>query len=316
MMNRPDWIHDARRSVPYFGGARRDHPAVGNLLASMFVDDIQLGKLRVRRREEEFDVRLDPHDAASEREIVNLLGEFDTGWRGTLKTAFTKFVDDAILHLVYAGETWYELVRPSRSNEQNGPRGTLEILPPGRVVRFARWTFQMIPPTLWQDVGKRIVVLPRRDTWRLAIPPELGGPRGYRRLLELLAEASEPAPEFSLEDMQRGRATRGYDFMRYHKDRELTAASLTRRWGWPGRGAWTEYSLEYFTMYRHLRFARSKAALTDHVISELNKLLKSEGFACRVVVIGIDPPAIFDNLLKRLWEGKATFKEVVETIYH
>src|SRR5439155_11483137 len=85
MVGTPDWVDKSRRSIPYFGVSRREHPVIGHLMASMFADDIQLGHLSVQRREEGFDVVLDPAGPNSEREVLHLLGEFDTGWRGSLE---------------------------------------------------------------------------------------------------------------------------------------------------------------------------------------------------------------------------------------
>jgi hypothetical protein len=315
MMKTPDWVDESRRSVAYFGVSRREHPAVGHLMASMFVEDIKLVSLRARRKEQGFEVALNSAEQNSEREVANLLGEFDTGWRGELEETVPRFVDEAVLYLAYFGETRYELVRPPNVGAPDSLRASLVILPPGGIVDLGYWIVQLVPPGSWRDVGKRLAVLPKSDVWHLTLPRELGGAKGHRRLLRALAEASAPAPEFSLEDMRRQRSSLGYDFKQYHRDMEIAAASLTLDWGWPGRGMWNESCLEYFTVYRNLRFARSRAVLRDHVIRELNSLLEREGFKCSIVVKGVPDPSEFDDLIRRLSEGQLSFKDGVKAAF-
>lgn len=296
----PDWEHGQRRSIPYFP----DTPAeeLEDASASGFVEDIWLTLLP-----NQVQVRIEPEANVLPRfeEIFPSRDEFGPH----LDERITDFIEDAAQSLAADGEVWYELVRPPVPG--TSPPFVLAKLPRGKITPLPWWVIQQVPRASRERIRRRHVTIPRRDTWHLTLPRELGSSREHRAVLRLLGRLFPP--EFSIEAMRPG-ATTAYDFSVHHRAREVLVAAVTRRWGWTGRGMWLRESSQYFMDYRTLRFRRAQVLIRTHLINEINGLLRREGLANTIVLDGLATVETIDVLLGRLDETAALPADALEVL--
>jgi hypothetical protein len=318
MSNRrkPDWAYKARKSVAHFPGDNSTERIHGAFMASMFAEDIRLGIVPIGgEAREKFLVRIAPEDPSVEEAVLDALGHSVNRWRDTLSEGIADFIEEAVGYLSYFGEVWYEVVRAKNDSPGERARLVLLPLPPGRITRLGPSVIQHVPLAAREVVCRRLVALPNRDVWHLTLPKELGTPKRHRELLDSLARARRPIPDFAIADMRLRGNARHFDFVSFRREVDAESAAVTRAWGWPCRTMWQESTLEYFLLYRQLRFAMSKARLREHVLYQLNELLRHEGFECSINLSGIQDSAAYKQLLRDLESGRVGFRDVVRAIY-
>jgi hypothetical protein len=297
-----------RISVRYFPSRE------GSILeghAYLLARDIPLGILPIRaaRDNPNFQVELFPSDEGRETWLTKFLdvGRYE---RHTLAEGLVEFVETAADFIGHYGEIFLEIL----PDEDGSP---LEVSPlaPGRVVPTPRSYWQVIPKKDREQFGKPFVSIPRDRIWRLTLPRQLGSPGSHRRLLRRLAALSDPAmPDFVLRNpLDQGRST-GYDFgvERAAEDRLMERA--TRRWG-------TTMSIqrpvgdsnEYFFISRRLAFLEAQALLREHLIAEINRLMRRLKIDASIKVTGIPTASEIAESLKRLHRGEISFAEALDS---
>jgi hypothetical protein len=219
-----------------------------------------------------------------------------------------KIVESAIeavaLHLAWYGEAVYEICRVGEQNL------SLESVPPSHLFRAPGAFIQLIPAQdrRWAR-GRRYTLLPARLAWVVRVPRELGGPRGYRKLLSRLTAMSASAPEFWNRDLSEGKFTPEFPFGDYNGMRMAYVARITHRWGWNRRDSSGTYDTEFFFFYRGIRFRRSQALLRDHIAAEINRLLTRLSISARIQLEGYRSPTEIGELLDRALSGSLHYGE-------
>jgi hypothetical protein len=180
--------------------------------------------------------------------------------------------------------------------------------------------WQFIPKKILKDSEEkweRFALLSKKDILILSIPKILGGVRKFKKVLSNLQWLSQcTIPEFAMKDMAIQQQTKGYDFSIYRKNQEIFLAKTTRHLGWAARGTFTDISLEFYQIYRYLKFAKTKAILREYILHELNKALKvigdKMGFKAKIRLEGMPSAQDYDNYIRRLIDGSLQFSEVVK----
>jgi len=273
----------------------------------MFVEDIGLSILP-----NDPEVRFEPADQA--QAIAAVFPTRDELFRRRPSERISDFIEESVRSLADRGELWYELVRRPPRTPDPTPRFVLAQLPPGKITPLPWWLIQHVPRESRARLGRWYVAIPLRDTWHLTLPSVLGTPREHRALVRYLGSSLFP-PELALEAMRPG-ATTGYDFTTHRQAHQALVAAVTRRWGWTGRGIWSEESSQYFMDYRTLRFRRAQVLLRTHIIDEINTLLEREGVTARIIIDGLVTTGMIDTMLTRLREGTATADEALNLLRH
>jgi hypothetical protein len=305
----PAWVHQRRRSVPYFPEADAPRRVESDPSGYMFVEDIGLGILPYEVSGREYSVRLDPGDFPEET-VASLFPSHDERLSNGLRDKIAAFIEEVTRGLAHRGELWFETVRPPANEVAPSPAFALQELPPGRVTRIPGWLIQHVPRASRGRIGKRFINIPSRDAWHVTIPAELGTPSEHRALIEFLGRTSFPPP-FSTEVLAPGNDPKGYDFTRHKQVHQASIAYATRRWGWPARGMWEEESSEYFAAYRFLRFRRAQCSLRDHILNQMNALLRGEGIRATIITEGLAKPGEIDSMLRQLESGTATYADAL-----
>jgi len=297
-----------RLSVRYFPS--REGSILGGH-AFLLARDIPLGILPIRaaRDNPDFKVELVPSDEDRATWLTKFLdvGRYE---RHTLAEGLVEFIETAAEFIGHYGEIYLEIL----PDEDGSP---LEVSPlaPGRVVPMPRSYWQIIPKKDREQFGKNFVPIPRDRIWRLTLPHQLGSARSHRRLLRRLAALSDPSmPDFVFSNpLDQGRSV-GYDFsvQRAAEDRLMERA--TRRWG-------TTMSIqrpigdsnEYFFISRRLAFLEAQALLREHLIAEINQLMRRLKVDVSIRVTGIPTATEIAEALKKLHGGEISFAEALDS---
>jgi hypothetical protein len=295
-----------RHSVPYFSSAEFSSPE-GN--AFLLARDISLGimPLGATGRNANFDIELSPADAEQERTLTKFLsiGQYKSN---SLKDALVDFVDTSANYLAYRGEVYFEIF-----NDESGQPLSLSPLPPGRLLAAPNRKLQLIPREDRNELGLgRWVTIPNSAIWRVAFPRELGTARNHRRLLRKLATGSKLMPAFALNSGDLGRK-QGYDFTAHRVASDRLTERATKRWGSvPSLQRPVEGSTEFYFISRRIEFLRAQARLREHLVRELNRLLKKRGIKHEISMAGIPTADTIQSSLQQLHAGKLSLSETLD----
>lgn len=105
-----------------------------------------------------------------------------------------------------------------------------------------------------------------------------------------------------------------FSFTDFAKLKYLAMACESAQWGWPARHTWRDETLEYFRVYRHLRFTLAMAILRESILSSMNDLLKQLGFSSSFILKGLPAPADIRNCIAKLAKSEATFEDAMKLI--
>ena len=278
----------------------------------IFTRDLPLGVIPIGglRGSEHYRAYLDPaDDELAEQRITRLLdvGQYS---HDNLSEAVRELVENATNYIGHSGEVIYEIAyTPERGRDPAGIR--LRALPPGRVIRTPWACYQVIPKADRKELGKGWAIrIPRKKVWRIALPRHLGGIRRHRRMLKMLRKWSSPSPSFMFRRNDMGRGV-GYDFSAHVKACDIGTQQATGRWGTMPSFFQVKGTTEYFSFSRSLAWKRSQAQLRDHILEELNSLLRRIGFTSRIVVEGLTSPEEIDDMMSKLQRGDVTVKEAM-----
>jgi hypothetical protein len=308
---------DKQKSVRFFDPANRGAPAdTPDLYWHMFREDVVMGIVPIGGIEDRRApwVKLSPADENAEVALAAALSDDHYGYG--LSSAVGDFVQDCVRALLEFGETAYELVDSTMG--QNAEPG-------------AKFRFEMIQHATWSrrsDGGIRQRI-PRDVARRLALPEivEIDAQhsmvfapivlQNFRisQVKDALRQLSDSMiPRFAIENMELSSAPE-FDFKRYNRTLKEAIAQVTKETGWTARSLLGNDVLEYYQIYRWLKFERFKIILRSQVIDSLNQaLIKAGGilgFSASAKIEGIPNLEDADTALFALERGSRSFKELM-----
>jgi hypothetical protein len=143
-------------------------------------------------------------------------------------------------------------------------------------------------------------------------PEELGGRRALKKILKRFSFLSkEMIPKFQMEAIQSNRDI-GFDLTQYIHSKYIEKGQLTARFGWHQRKIPDDESLEFYSIYRHLRFASSQAIIREHILDSINKALNGPilNLGTKLVMRGIRSSVQIKSEYKTLHDGDLEFVEL------
>ena len=293
-----------------------------SLYAHMFIEDLHLGIMPIGGRSENpnFAVKIDPPSKEVE-ELIRLGLHTHHGEPKNITEAICDFIDEAAHILAYYGKAYYEIIYFYADKSKNRIESfIIERIPNDNIKDTFGFYWQFIPKKFLEDREenlKRFIYLPKQNILVLSIPKVLGGIRKFRKLLsELQWLSTSTIPEFGMKDMSVHQQTKGYDFSIYRENQETFLAKITRHLGWTARGTFSERSLEFYQIYRYLKFEKTKAILREYILRKLNESLKiignKIGFKAKLQLEGIPSHRDYDHYIKKLIDGSLQFSEAVK----
>ena len=319
-----------RKSIVYIRSSERlsRNDPWGSLYGHMFVDDVRLyvmpigGKSRARP---DFSIESMPDNPTIRRILLWALASRDHYHQSDLQRTISDFIQESAFALAYKGIVHYEITKGEWPEEvvdlENIDKETIASVQPfrpqliqGHVIRFGKHYLQVVPPIDWPDTEKRLAAIPASDVWLLRVPKELGGDRGHREFLRTLVRASFPSPEFVRVAMKSLSEIKDFNFLDFYSQQLLAVASESAVWGWKARDLWGKETLEYFRIYRHLRFALSMAILREYIVNSMNVLLQKAGIPARIALKGLPTERDVRNHIAELEKGKMTFDDAWKAV--
>ncbi len=229
---------------------------------------------------------------------------------GTLDEALHNFIDDVAGTLAYYGEAFYEIVYFYNVFPQFLSFGFEKI--PNWDLKNGIWSYTQYQPLQIhgeQDKTIKKIKISKKDVVHFKISDTLYSLKNYKRILKKLAILGNlnSITRFLSPEEQRT----GFDFERYHTEKILHVARLTRKIGWHARQSYTEHINEFYLTYRYLLFQLYRAKLREYIIETLNKALekvrKKIDFPSNISVKGIPMVTDIERTIKDLIEGKIEF---------
>ena len=151
-------------------------------------------------------------------------------------------------------------------------------------------------------------------------PPELGGRRAVMRINRTLSEAgADSMGELALAEMRESSTKSGYDFSLHHSRAEILVARATRGLGWPMRGAADKAMLEYYQLYRHLTFEKTKVIIRNHIVDALNDAVRRIGvvlgFTASISLSGVRTRSECEEAMRGLQSGELQISKAWDWLF-
>ncbi|WP_456679307.1 MULTISPECIES: hypothetical protein [unclassified Bradyrhizobium] len=275
----------------------------------MFIQDIPLSIMPINSREGTYDAKItgDPRDVAQAVDLLQMFVRYD---RTNVKQLIADAVTEIARSLAWYGRAPYEI---SKFEGDESPGVELTSFTPRRLLVTPWFCVQVVPRVERDRLKKAFVAIPRRDVWIVDMPRSLGGYWEYRKILRRLARFHTAAPAFWMKDLEAsGRGASYFDFSVYRRETEVLQCRITRRWGWNHRDLtsnnWTEFAL----FYRMMTFRASQALLREHILLELNSLLKRLAIKAEIEISGLATSENIFGLRSEMALGNISYAKAYE----
>jgi hypothetical protein len=299
----------AIRLFPSLSGSYESH-----FYEHMFIQDIHIGVMPIGGRSvrrKDFDVSFQGNEQAvnSAKRLCLSLGEYNSEY-SPIKEIISDTVENIAKNLSWVGISFYEII--NNPGDQACPY--LHWFTEKRMIKIPGWYLQITPKNDFSFIHKRTSWIRKSDVWCIKIPTKLGGYHGYKKLLSSLRKTNSLAPKFAQDRIELIQSTPGFDFTDYNANLAIMVNRLTGKWGWNRRDSSDDYSTEFYSIYKYLSLDLSKAILREHIISELNKLLKRLRIECSIQVVGLSTVKDIQQIRDGLFDGKTDFNKVFDSV--
>ena len=169
-----------------------------NLNLHMFTQDIQLGVMPIggiTEKHEDFTVALEGKQSDCER-AEQLIAEIGNKDRHDLVRMVCDAVKHVLRELASNGCAVFEVLRDDDGLEH------IQGFTSKRLLKLPGYFLQSIPRGDQELWGKKLVIVPADRIWYLEMPSELGGRRGYRKVLRRLEKFDSLRPQFWRQDLK------------------------------------------------------------------------------------------------------------------
>lgn len=307
-MNRQAEPVEKPKFVRFFP-SRQNKDSKLTLNAHMFAEDIaRLMPYRVRDGRKVLQVKF--HGSVADRDhALRVLQALSEHSHGNHADIVCRVVDDIARHISWEGRAQFELL-PCEDGSIFFHRVTsvnmLQIF--GLVIQFVPAKDRKF----WG--GNRFRFARKSALWHVDIPDSLGGRRRYIKTLRRLECFDNLGPIFFQKDITSALTETRFDQRRYIQMNNIFKSIETHRWGWNYRDWSTESRTEFFNFYRRLSAEKAKSLFREHILSELNKLLKRLQISCTISVEGLLTVPDIEQLKRDLVDGEIGFSSLLDRV--
>ncbi len=217
--------------------------------------------------------------------------------------------------VMYFGKSEYEIVYYYGDQDKNNIVSfELSHIPNNSIRCSWRKIFQVIPADVAEErhVPTSIELDPER-IFVFTLPKSIQ--KNWPRIIESLSDLSDLLlPDFAMPDPRNSRNI-PFDSSYHYLMREQALAKAAKGIGWNARYSYSENVLEFYTLYRFLKFEKFKIEFRDHLFEQLNSILakvgKEIGFSCQLEVEGLPTLKDVQQAEKDLAGGSKQFKEIM-----
>lgn len=280
-----------------------------DLDVNMFTEDVHLAIMPIGGRtykQKDFAVEFQGKEPDCERAkgIVGELGEFD---RYDPTGMACDAVENIARYLAWEGQAVFEIIEHKDKIYVNG-------FTPKNLFKLFNWYLQIIPPGDWDLWKRKFSFVNKGKVWKVEVPHELGGVRGYKKILKKLRRYNRLGPGFYRRDLERGILQGDFDLLKYVRDSEIYCNRVTRSWGWNRRDWGQEKCTEFYSFYKMLSFKYAQALLREHILEEINRLLDRLEIKCKLIVTGLPTSGDISQIINDMREGELSFSAVSDKV--
>jgi len=312
----------SRKSIRYFVENRHTSRDLhSSMYSHMLIEDLHLGIMPIGGHSENPNFKVEVAPESPELENIIRLGlPTHDGEPYNITEAVCDFIEEATHIIACYGKAYYEVVYfYADETKQKIDSFQLINIPNSNIKNICGLYWQYVPQRAlkYREYEKRFIWLPRKDIFIISFPKALGGATRLVKLLSELKWVSEcTIPKFAMDDMAMQKQQPGYEFSLYVRNQEIFLSKLTKHLGWPARGLLSDQMLEFYQLYKYLKFGKIKAILREMILKKLNHLIdkigKKLGFEAQIRVQGIPLSSDFDRYIKELVNGDLQFSDILK----
>lgn len=309
----PRNTHFDQISIPILTGRRgKEYLYKGDCF--MFVQDMYIGLIPYRE-ETNYPTKLEPFNSTKSEMIANgISNRYSTH---DLSDALRDFIETTAHVIFQNGSAIYEIVC-EKNEEEEITSFNLALIQQESLYKIFGNYYQVIT---WKEakLSRRkagIIRIPASKILRIDMPKQLGGPRGFRKMLKKLWNISkELSPNFYMESLAEGINT-GFDFNDYIRCKYLEVASLTQKFGWDQRQRGSKYLTEFDFMMSYIRRKKARILVREKIIKELNAALNDVplNLGCKVKIENLPNIEDVEKEKEKLESGNVKFIEIYEEL--
>jgi hypothetical protein len=281
-----------------------------NSSVHIFVGEIHLGIMPIggiSRNHPDFSISV-TGDEKNKEKTKELLNSLVSSNRLSTNKLVCDAVDSIVKSMLYSGMAYYEITQDESDFLK------LYNFTSNRLVNILGLYFQFVPEKDIQMWNKKLVVKASNSIWKIKIPKELGGVSGFRKLIHSLGNNTEMYPKcFDIEKISTQSSDFDFNFNEYISQSKIYQYRLLELWGGTLRHNSTDYANEYYITHRIVRFNRAQAILREHIISQLNVLLKRQRIKSTIEVFGLPTVQFVDKQLKKLADGDVELAKIINS---
>ena len=294
------------RAVPYFPSLSQRGRNIENN-RYMFYQDIQTGIMPYRMKSNFKCVFEGPEDGVLvARSILSLLSRNrpDDNEEETVCNALREICKT----LAWDGVANYEIMR---ENESHKPI-RLSMFTNKRLIATPLGYFQIVPKEDYHTLNKKITFIPKASVWRVKIPMDLGGHRGFPKIVSALGRFNYMGPKFWLTALENQEAQFLFSFSEYAETCRAYQSESIRNWRWDFRGLFQNNSTEFYSLLRGVEFRIALAVLREHLIGEINLLFHHLCLDCTLKIDGLFTAAQLKKIRIDFIKNDIPFHEIYE----
>lgn len=287
--------------------SQSDESTIPNIF--MFMEDVAHPMPFRLSRKNSFSVRLNGTEAEQQK-VLKVLDNLSEHEGYSPEEKLGNAVDTLAKRITWEGRAQFELIPM-----EDGTTFFHDVTTK-RLFRFMGFAIQYLAPKdrkFWKGTALRWA--PLSTLWHIDVPHELGGRRGYLRLLSSLRKFGELGPSFLSTDGWFEKRPRNFDIKEYVRFNSIFRYKITHAWGWNCRDFSTEQTTEFYNLYRSATAEKAKRIFRSHIISQINALLVRLKINCTISVE--DLPSVEDaqQMKDKLVTGELSFKDFLNARY-
>ena len=318
-----EWL---REKWDAWRGTRHDGP---NVVVHMFVRDVRTFIIPYRSTHKAPPITARCEGTANDVEMaLRCLRSLSNG--SSIRHGATEIVCEAVRSIVqellWQGYAAFEIgdltsdhddtyTKARRSDWQDQPYRPLNVMRNGLRLRLPIGMIEILDPhRRWKHEESVIRFYSRKRTWLIDMPRRLGGRWGFWLALKKLALFTGILPKWvSVTGLVKEQGQHRFDVSRYSRWQAAYQARCVSRWSWNGRDTSLTHQTEFFSFYRTLTFHHSLAILREHVMAEINLLLRNRlGLNAQINLEGIPSADEILAIRGRMERGEVSVMEAFD----
>ncbi len=245
--------------------------------AHRFAEDVRLQILPYSQTNSEI-VKIESDD----KNILNKLAiifSVSQHYDHSTQNAITEFIRTTAYQLAFSGKVFYEFatinLKKSLGEECNMALHSLLYIP-GIVCNFGLFYFQLARNNNYQQILR---YLPKGIVFPFYLPNKICSGLNNSVIIKSLNQSGKIYPYEQVH-----KSNKQIDLNKILDYQTILSLQATNNWGWPINSMLDRKTLEYYFVYRHLKFTRNLAILRKYIVSRINDFFITSNLNCKISI--------------------------------